>query len=364
MKMRAAVVYEKNKPMRIEEVTLDDPKADEVMVKMVATGLCHTDWHACRGASSPPLPTVLGHEGAGIVEKVGSSVTALKPGDHVITFAFWSCGKCAMCASGQPNYCMNRRTAPGELPSGGKRLHNSAGQDINHYFTQSSFAEYLVCYERQAIKIREDAPLDVACVLACGATTGIGQSLNMAGVRAGQSVAIYGCGGVGLSALLGAKLAGAHPIIAVDVLADKLRLAKDLGANYTINASTEDPVKRIQEITGVGVDHALECIGNVKALEQAFLSQRPLGKCVVVGVFPPDAKIPFAPSLFLGGRTLSGGVEGNIVPSIDLPKFVNLYMEGKLPLDKLVTRRITLDQIDAGFDAMERGEVIRSVIKF
>lgn len=363
MNMRAAVVYEKKTPMRIEGVTLDDPKADEVLVKVVAAGLCHTDWHAHRGDSNPPLPVVLGHEGAGIVEKVGSGVTALKPGDHVILFAFWSCGKCANCARGMPNYCIARRAvAPGELRSGGKRLHNKAGQDINHYFHQSSFAEYAVVYEGTAIKIRDDAPLDVACLLACGGTTGIGTALNIAGIRAGQSAAVFGCGGVGLSAVMAARLAGAYPIIAVDLLDNKLQIAKEVGADYVINASKEDPVKRIQDLTGGGADNALECIGNVKATEQAFAATGILGKCVRVGVYPAGSAWTLSPPG--SSKILAGGAEGNVVASVDLPKYVDLFMAGRLPLDKLVSRRISLDQINEGFDAMERGDVIRSVIKF
>ncbi|MBI2847606.1 MAG: Zn-dependent alcohol dehydrogenase [Chloroflexi bacterium] len=365
MKIKAAVLYEKNKPMRIEEVTLDEPQREEVLVKVAAVGLCHTDWHSFRGDSTNPLPIVLGHEGAGIVEKVGPGVTTLKPGDHVVLSVWWSCGKCPACARGKPTYCFSGRAGPGQLPSGGKRLHTKDGQDINHYFGQSSFAEYAVVHERTAIKVRDDAPLDVVCLLGCGASTGIGMAINMAEVRPGESTVIFGCGGVGLSALMGAKVAGGYPIIAVDLLDEKLRQAKELGADYTINASKEDVVKRIQELTGGGAEKSLECIGNAKATEQAFNATRTLGKCVLIGVYPAGSTLTINPAVFIGtGRVLTGGLVGSIIHNIDVPRYANLYMAGKLPLDKLVSRRIRLEDVNNGFDAMEKGEVLRSVIKF
>lgn len=240
--MKAAVMYENNKPLQIEEVTLDEPQSQEVLVKMVATGVCHTDLHFIKGEMPCAMPVVLGHEGAGIVEKVGPGVTTLQPGDHVVLMVAWSCGKCRYCVSGRPAMCPEwlGYNMMGTLPSGTKRLHRG-DQELNHFFSQSSFAEYAVVHERTAIKVREDAPLDEVCLLGCGTTTGIGAVINTAGIRAGESIVIYGCGGVGLSAVIGANLAGAGKLIAVDTLNMKLEKAKELGADYVINASQEDP---------------------------------------------------------------------------------------------------------------------------
>ncbi|MFC2000417.1 alcohol dehydrogenase catalytic domain-containing protein [Chloroflexota bacterium] len=363
--MKAAVLYENNKPLQVEEVTLDGPQDQEVLVKMVATGVCHSDLHFIKGEMPVGVPVVMGHEGAGIVEEVGPGVTGLQPGDHVILMVVWSCGKCRYCVSGQPAMCPEGMVynMMGTLPSGTKRL-RKGDQELNHFFSQSSFAEYAVVHERTAIKVREDAPLDVVCLLGCGTTTGIGAVLNTAGVRAGENVVIYGCGGVGLSAVIGANLAGAGKLIAVDMLDMKLEKAKDLGADYVINASQEDPAQRVMEITGGGADYALECIGNVNVMAQAFASIHNGGKCIVVGMAPLGTTMSIATFEFLMGKTINGSVQGNIRASIDVPRYVDLFMAGKLPIDKLISRYYTLDQINEAMEALERGEVIRSIIRF
>ena len=368
--MKAAVLYDRAKPLQVEEVTLDEPKEQEVLVKMVATGVCHTDYHVVTGDIGLPLPIVLGHEGAGIVEKIGPGVTTLQPGDHVVLVVIWSCGKCAYCARGMPSQCpmgfmsLGSETLP--QPGGGKRLRNKDNQELGHFFNQSSFAEYAVVHERTAIKIRDDAPLEVACLLGCGTTTGVGSALNLAGVKAGQSIAIYGCGGVGLSAIMGAKLAGANPIIAVDLLDQKLEWAKELGADYGINASQENAPQRIIQLTAGGADCAIECIGNAEASTQAFASIGSVGKCVLVGSYPPTATMTIAPSgdFTTRGKTLTGGLQGGVVASVDIPKYVDLYMAGKLPVDKLISRNYSLDQINDAFAALKDGEVMRSIIRF
>lgn len=363
--MKAAVLYENNKPVKVEDVTIDDPKNNEVLVKMVATGVCHTDLHFVKGEMPQPLPVVLGHEGAGIVEKVGPNVTTLKEGDHVVLMVAYSCGKCRYCVSGQPAMCPEwlGYHMIGTLPDGTKRLHKD-GQDLNHFFSQSSFAEYAVVHERTAIKVRDDAPLDVVCLLGCGTTTGMGAVLNTAGVRAGDTVAIYGCGGVGLSALMAAHLAGAAKIIAVDTNEMKLQKAKDLGADFLVNAATENPPQKILEITGTGADHALECIGNAEVISQAFSSIHNGGKCVVVGMAPFGAMVQIAPFEFLLGKTITGSVQGHIRAAVDVPRYADLFMTGKLPLDKLVSKYYKLDQINEAFEALEKGQVVRSVVKF
>ena len=368
MKMRAAVLYDRTEPLQVEEVELDEPQDGEVLVKMVATGVCHTDLHVIKGDIPLPVPIVLGHEGAGIVEKVGPGVTTLQPGDHVVLVVVWSCGKCAYCATGMPSQCpVGMTTMFAEtLPGGEKRLRNKRGEELGHFFNQSSFAEYAVVHERTAIKVREDAPLEVLCLLGCGTTTGAASVINIAGAKAGRSIAIYGCGGVGLSAIMGAKLAGANPIIAVDLLDQKLEWAKDLGADYVINASSEEPPQRIIELTGGGADYAVECIGNVTATTQALASIRPVGKCVCVGAYPPGATLSINPDIDFTvlGKTITGGLQGHIVASVDVPRFADLYMAGKFPIDKLISRNYGLDQINDAFTAMKEGEVKRGVIRY
>jgi len=363
--MKAAVMYENNKPLQIEEVTLDEPQSQEVLVKMVATGVCHTDLHFIKGEMPCAMPVVLGHEGAGIVEKVGPGVTTLQPGDHVVLMVAWSCGKCRYCVSGRPAMCPEwlGYNMMGTLPSGTKRLHRG-DQELNHFFSQSSFAEYAVVHERTAIKVREDAPLDEVCLLGCGTTTGIGAVINTAGIRAGESIVVYGCGGVGLSAVIGANLAGAGKLIAVDTLNMKLEKAKELGADYVINASQEDPVQRVMEITGGGADYALECIGNVNVMAQAFASIHSGGKCVVVGMASLGSMMNIATFEFLLGKTITGSVQGDIRASIDVPQYVDLFMAGKLPIDKLISRYYGLDEINEAMEALEKGQVIRSIIRF
>lgn len=365
MKMKAAVLYEPNTPLKVEEVTLDDPKEREVLIRLVATGVCHSDLHIIKGDQPNPMPVVLGHEGAGIVEKVGPGVTKVKPGDHVITPAIYSCGECKYCIEGRPMMCaasMNYLMM-GTLPCEEKRLH-IGDQDLNHFLCTSVFAEYAVVPERIAIKIRDDAPLDVACIVSCAISTGTGAVINRSGLKAGDSIVVYGCGGVGLSAVMGAKLAGASKIIAVDIVDRKLEKAKELGAHYVINASKEDPQQRVMEITGGGADCSIESIGNVNVMAQAFGSIHMGGTCVVVGAAPLGDMLPIAPFELLFGKTLMGSLLGSVRPQLDLPKYVDLYMEGQLPVEKLVSKYYKLDEINEAFADLERGEAIRGIIRF
>jgi len=373
MKMKAAVLYEVGKPVKVEEVTLDEPQANEVLVKVAATGVCHTDLHFIKGDMPQPLPVVLGHEGAGVVEKVGPGVTTLKPGDHVIMMVAYSCGKCRYCVSGKPAMCAEwlGYHMMGTLPSMTKRLKKDA-QELNHFFSQSSFAQYAVVHERTAIKIREDAPLDVVCTMGCGISTGIGSVINTAGLKAGQTIAVFGCGGVGLSAVMAAKLSGAAKLIAVDTNDMKLEKAKELGAEYLINASREDPVQRILGIaggglsySGGGVDYAIECTGNAAVMAQAFGSIHNGGVCVVVGMAPLGAMLSIEPWALNLGRTIKGCVQGDIRAPIDIPRYIDLYMGGKLPIDKLITKRYKgLDRINETIEDFEKGKTVRGVIVF
>jgi len=362
--MKAAICYEPNTPLRVEEVTLDEPQANEVLVKLVATGVCHSDLHFIKGEMPQPMPIVMGHEGAGIVEKIGPGVTTLQPGDHVVMMVSFSCGKCRFCVEGRPTRCVENLPimSMATLPGGGKRLRRG-DQELHHLFGLACFAEYAVVHERSAVKIRDDAPFEVVCLLGCGVGTGIGAAINTTGIRAGESIVIYGCGGVGLSAVMGAKLAGAGTLIAVDILDRKLEMAKELGADYVINASQEEPVAKVLELTGGGADHALECIGNVDVMSQAFGSIHSGGKCIIVGMAPLGTALSIQSYEFLLGKTIIGCVQGDIKASVDIPRYVDLYMDGKLPIDKQITKSYSLDEINEAFGALERGEVIKSVIR-
>jgi len=363
--MKAAVSYQINTPMRVEEVTLDEPQDHEVLIKLVAAGTCHSDLHFLKGDIPVAMPVVMGHEGAGIVQKVGPGVSTLQPGDHVVLMVAFSCGKCSYCAEGRPTLCVENLPIQimGTLPGGGIRLHKG-DQDLHHLFGLACFAEYAVVHERSVVKIREDAPLDVVCLLGCGTSAGIGAVLNTAGVKAGESVVIYGCGGVGLSAVMAAKLAGAGMIIAVDTLDTKLEMAKELGAHYIINASRENPQQKAVELTGTGVHYAVPCVGNADAIMQAYGSLRMRGKCVVVGLPPIGVNLNLAPYELLLGKTITGTTQGDIRAFVDIPRYVDLFMDGRLPIDKLITKSCNLEEINEAYEALVRGEVVRTIIRF
>lgn len=365
LKTKAAVLYGPNETLRVEEVTIDDPQEYEVRVKLAATGLCHSDLHVLRAAVPSPFPIVLGHEGAGIVDRVGHGVTSVKTGDHVVLPVIFTCGKCRYCVEGQPALCSEVLPAHlmGTLPGGGKRLHRNS-QDLHVFYSQGSFAEYVVVHERSAVKVRDDVPLETACLFSCGVTTGLGSVINRAGLRSGESIVVYGCGGVGLSCIMGAKLAGAGKIVAVDILDSKLEMAKEMGADFLINAAREDPQQKVAEITGGGADYAIESVGNVKTMVQAFGSIHTAGTCVLVGAAPMLDILGLFPYEFLLGKTLKGSLLGNVRTSIDVPRYVEMYMEGKIPVQKLISRYFRLEQINEAIEAVERGDVVRAVIRF
>ncbi|TET74894.1 MAG: Zn-dependent alcohol dehydrogenase [Dehalococcoidia bacterium] len=361
--MKAAICYEAGAPLKVEEVTLDEPQVNEVLVKLVASGVCHSDLHFIKGEMPQPMPVVMGHEGAGIVERIGPGVTTLQPGDHVIFMVSFSCGKCRFCIEGRPTRCVENLPimSMATLPGGGKRL-RKGDQELHHLFGLACFAEYAVVHERSVVKIRDDAPFEVICLLGCGVSSGIGAAINTTGMKPGESIVIYGCGGVGLSAVMGARLAGAGKLIAVDTLDPKLEKAKELGADYVINASREEPVAKVMELTGGGADYALECIGNTDVMAQAFASIHNGGKCIIVGMAPLGTALSIQSYEFLLGKTIIGCVQGDIIGLVDIPKYVDLYMDGKLPIDKLITKSYSLDDINVAFAALDRGEIIRSVV--
>jgi S-(hydroxymethyl)glutathione dehydrogenase / alcohol dehydrogenase len=363
--LKAAILYDVNQSLSIEDIQYDEPQGQEILVKFVGSGVCHSDLHAITGDIPQVLPIVLGHEGAGIVEKVGPGVTMFQPGDHVIVMVSYSCGKCRYCVEGKPTMCVGNMDTivMASLPGGVKRL-RKGDQELGQFMGVGSFAEYAVVHERQAVKVRNDAPLDIVCLLGCGVSTGIGAAVCACGVRPGESIAIFGCGGVGLSAVMGAKLAGAGKIIAIDTLDEKLAMAKELGADFVINAKQEDPVFKVTEFIGGGADYAIECIGNVEVMAAAVSAIHNGGKLVILGSAPVGTTLNVFPFEYLNGKTITGSVQGSIRPFIDIPRYVDLFMAGKLPIDKLITKTYSLNKVNEAMDALKNGKVMRSVIKF
>ncbi len=362
MKTRAAVLYEYKAPLVIEELDLDDPGPGEVLVKMGASGVCHSDYRELKGEwvgmGEAPLPVVLGHEGAAVVEGVGSGVASVKPGDHVVLSFHPNCGKCYYCILGKPNLCENTQVP--KQP----RLHKGS-QGVTQYSGISTFAEHSVVAEIAAIPIPSDVGLDKAALVGCGVTTGVGAAINTAKVGGGESVAVFGTGGVGLNVIQGAAISGAEPLIAVDVKDNKLGYAKKMGATHTVNASQDDPIRAIKELTdGRGVDYAFEAIGDTDVMVQVLGSVKKGGKAVIVGQSPYEDILSFPARMLWEEAQLIGCYYGSARMRIDMPHIIELYRSGKLKLDELVTRTYPLDQINSAFDALEKGEVARSVIQY
>ena len=364
--MKAAVLYEGGKPLVIEEVTLDPPKAHEVRVRVAAAGVCHSDWHTISGDSpSTLLPQILGHEGAGVVEEVGADVSYVKPGDHVILLYRPACGRCDVCSRGKPSLCPAAAAlgATGKLYDGTSRLHRG-DQEIRHYSAVSCFAEQCVVPDTGVLKIGDDIPLDIAALVGCAVIAGVGAVVNTARVEPGSSVLVIGAGGIGLSAVMGAHLAGAYPIIACDVVDSKLDKARELGASHVIRADREDVVQAVKDATGgEGADFAFEAIGKTQAMAQAFDALYIAGTAVVIGLPAPGAELPVkVRPLIVGERTLKGSFNGSNRPYQDLPRLLKLYRGGRLPLDRLLTNRYPLDQINEAYADLLGGRVARAVI--
>ena len=358
--MKAAVMYEPGKDLVIEEVTIDAPGAHEVSVRTVASGVCHSDLHFQKGLSPYPLPVVLGHEAAGIVEEVGSEVRYVAPGDHVVTCTAVFCGQCRFCMSGRPYLCggASTRRAKNEAP----RLSHH-GAKINQYIHVGSFAEQMLLHENAITKIRPDADLVRACLVGCAVVTGVGAVVNSAEVEPGSRVAVFGCGGVGLFAVQGAALAGAGKVIAVDTNPAKLDLARRLGATDVVDASQVDPVAAVRELSNGGVDYSFEVIGNPRTVAQAFDVLDLGGLATVVGLMPAGTKVEI-PADGLMFRKLQGTSMGSTRPRIDIPRYVDFYLSGRLRLDELISRTIPLEEVNEAFRALEQGSVARSVIVF
>ncbi|ENA31799.1 MULTISPECIES: S-(hydroxymethyl)glutathione dehydrogenase/class III alcohol dehydrogenase [Pseudomonas] len=369
IKSRAAVAFEANKPLEIVEVDVAPPKEGEVLVRIVATGVCHTDAYTLSGADPEGIfPAILGHEGGGIVEAVGPGVTSVAVGDHVIPLYTPECGKCKFCLSGKTNLCQAIRATQGKglMPDGTSRF-SYKGQPIYHYMGTSTFSEYTVLPEISLAKIPKEAPLEKVCLLGCGVTTGIGAVLNTAKVEEGATVAIFGLGGIGLSAIIGATMAKAGRIIAIDINPAKAEIAKQLGATDFVNPNDYDkPIQEvIVELTDGGVDYSFECVGNVKLMRAALeCCHKGWGESVIIGVAGAGQEISTRPFQLVTGRVWRGSAFGGVKGRTELPGYVDKAQKGEIPLDTFITHTMGLDKINDAFDLMHEGKSIRTVIHY
>ena len=359
--MKAAVFHGANQPLTIEEVEIDNPMPNEVLVRTVASGVCHSDLHFIEGLYPFPAPAILGHEAAGIVEAVGEGVTYVKPGDHVIACLSVFCGDCDYCLTGKTHLCQNR---PMRNPKTDPPKLRMNGTPVNQFASISGYAEKMLVHEHAIVKITPEMPLDKAALIGCGVTTGVGAVLNTARIEPGSSVAVFGCGGVGLSAIQGARIAGARQIIALDTFENKLATARQLGATHIVDCSSRDPVEAIKEITGGGVDYSFEAIGLKSTSEAAFYCLRPGGTATIIGMIPVGQKVELEGRSFLQERKIQGSAMGSNRFRVDMPRYVDFYFQGRLKLDELVSARRPLDEIGEAFRAMKAGEVARQVLVF
>jgi aryl-alcohol dehydrogenase len=364
MEIKAAVIWEPSGAFSIEGLELSDPRDDEVLVRIVGVGICHTDL-AGRDMHLPipPPPSVFGHEGAGVVEKVGARVTKVKPGDHVV-LAWDYCGVCSSCKSGKELYCMNffLHNFHGARPDDTTTLRK--GDQVIHgsFFCQSSFADFALANERNVVKVRDDIPLEILGPMGCGVMTGAGAVINSLHARPGSSIAIFGAGNVGMSAVLAAVVCGCTTIIAVDLNPDRLKLAEELGATHTVNPNEVDPVETILDLTGGGAEFSLECIGNPKVLRQAVDVLPRLGVCGLTGVVPPGTEVGLDMDLLMNGRTVRGILGGDAIPDLFIPKLIELYRQGRFPFDRLITF-YPFDDINQAVEDMEKGRVFKPVLR-
>ena len=356
--MKAAVFHGPHQPLTIETVDIDKPMGREVLVRTVASGVCHSDLHFVDGLYPFPAPAILGHEAAGIVEAVGPQVNEFRPGDHVIACLSLFCGHCEYCLTGKTHLCQTRPArTKGEPPKLSWK-----GQPVNQFANLSAYAEKMLVHENGLVKIDDAMPLDRAALIGCGVTTGVGAVLNTARIEPGSTVAVFGAGGVGLAAVQGARIAGARMIIAVDTVESKLAKAKELGATHGVNAKTDEPVKAIRDLTGGGVDYSFECIGLKIAAEQCFDCIKHGGTATVVGMIPVGQKIELDGPIFLREKKIQGCSMGSNRFKVDMPRYVELYRQGRLKLDEMITRRGKLEDVNEAFRAMKAGEVSRTVL--
>jgi S-(hydroxymethyl)glutathione dehydrogenase / alcohol dehydrogenase len=369
MKVKAAVAWAPNQPLSLETIDLEGPKKGEVLVRIVASGVCHTDAYTLSGIDPEGLfPVILGHEGAGIVEEVGEGVTSLQKGDHVIPLYTPECGTCKFCLSGKTNLCQRIRETQGKglMPDGTTRF-SKDGKPIFHYMGTSTFAEYTVVAEISLAKINPLAPLEKVCLLGCGVTTGIGAVLNTAKVEPGANVVVFGIGGIGLSVIQGAKLAGAKQIIAVDINSAKKEIAYKFGATHFLNPNQLEGnlVDQIIKMTDGGADYSFECVGNTKLMRQALeCCHKGWGQSIIIGVAGAGEEISTRPFQLVTGRVWKGSAFGGVKGRSELPGYVNKYMAGEINLDDLITYKMPIEEINRAFDLMHEGKSIRSVVTF
>jgi S-(hydroxymethyl)glutathione dehydrogenase / alcohol dehydrogenase len=368
MKTRAAIAWKSGAPLTIEEVDLQGPQAGEVLVEVKATGICHTDYYTLSGADPEGIfPSILGHEGAGVVVDVGAGVSSLKKGDHVIPLYTPECRQCKFCLSRKTNLCQSIRATQGKglMPNGTSRF-SIDGKPIFHYMGTSTFSNYIVVPEIALAKIRSDAPFDKVCYVGCGVTTGVGAVIFTAKVEAGANVVVFGLGGIGLNVIQGAKMVGADKIIGIDTNPAREAMARKFGMTHFINPKEhENVVDTIVQMTDGGADYSFECIGNTKTMRQALeCCHKGWGNSIIIGVAEAGAEISTRPFQLVTGRVWKGSAFGGARGRTDVPKIVDWYMEGKLNIDDLITHTMPLDKINEGFDLMKRGESIRSVVLY
>lgn len=359
--MKAAVLREIGQPLEIENVEINKPKAHEVLIRTRAAGVCHSDLHFVEGLYRYPMPVVLGHESAGIVEAVGSEVRSVKPGDHVITCLSAFCGRCEHCLGGHMSRCQSPET---KRQAGDEPRLARDGAPMNQFLNLSSFAEQMLIHENACVAIRKDMPFDRAALIGCGVTTGTGAVFRTSNVRPGETVAVIGCGGIGLACINGAAIAGAARIIAVDTVPSKLALARQFGATDVVDAGAGDPVTQVIELTKGGVHHAFEAVGLKKTAEQAFRMLARGGTANIIGMIPLGQNIELHGADFLGEKRIQGSAMGSNQFPIDMPRLVDFYLTGKLKLDEMISRRIGLKDVNDAFAELKRGEIARSVIVF
>jgi len=366
MQIEAAVMRKIHEPLVIEQVDMDKPRGREIVVRTIATGVCHSDLHVIEGISRYPTdrPFVLGHEGAGIVEAIGPDVTSIQVGDHVVACLSGFCGTCPQCLDGHPNVCTDNAKVIGR-PAGDKARLTQEGGLVRQFGGIGSYAAKMILHENMVVKIDKDIPFDRAALVGCGVLTGVGAALRSSGLRAGQTVAVFGAGGVGLSIIQGAKIGGARQIIAVDQFDSKLEMAKAMGATHTVNATQDEPVKAVRALTkGLGVDHAFEAVGLSKLCRMAIESLAVRGTATIVGVLPPEATIEFPWLAIRPECKVQTSRMGSNQFRTDIPNYLEFYRQGKLDLDTMISRRGRLSDINEAFRAMKAGEVARTVLMF
>jgi len=359
--VKAAVLRQTKSPLVIENVTINKPGPREVLIRTKAAGVCHSDLHFVEGLYPYPLPAVLGHESAGIVEQVGSEVRSVKVGDHVITCLSAFCGRCEHCITGHLSRCVSPDTKRhgGDEP----RLIETNGP-MNQFLNLSSFAEMMLIHENACVSIRRDMPFDVAALIGCSVVTGYGAVAHTSGVRPGETVAVIGCGGIGLAAINAAAIAGASRIIAIDMVGSKLNLAKHFGATDVVNPKDGDPVKQVQDLTNGGVHHAFEAVGLKQTAEQSFKMLARGGTANIIGMIPVGVHIELHGAEFLGEKRIQGSVMGSNRFPVDMPRLVDFYMSGKLKLDEMISQRVKLEQVNEALQELKTGNLARSVIMF